>query len=190
MTRPAQWASSAMGQAYRKWLAGDIGPDGEQLPLPGMPDPPEHPVYRLFPFLLVNVADRDGRLSPGWPYLARVSGLSGDSVKRHVRRMVACGWLVVESKGHRGHRAVYRLTVPDWAEKGGHLVTPFPGERGSRGSPNGGHLDDPPTVLGTREDWSTAPPQPPSHEQGPPPDWAAPTDGRSRIRESPEDGAA
>jgi len=115
VTAGRQWVGSAMAVAYRRWLSGQIGGDA--------PAPPTAPAARMLGLALAGMADPEGLLHPGVAYLARLTGLSTRSVQRHLRALADSGWLDVESHGHRGSRAAYRLRIPAWAVKGDSGVT-------------------------------------------------------------------
>lgn len=140
----------------RDYLAGRLlPPDGEQLELADMPEPPTYVAHRMLPFVMVELATGDGKLQPGRAYLAALTGSSQQTVKKWMRVWVALGWLEREALGHRGRATEYRLTVPTWAERGSPGVSPKPkkggplrdpqsARKGVPTEPKGGPLGDPP----------------------------------------------
>jgi hypothetical protein len=102
----------------RRWLAGEEGPDNQQLPLPGMPEPPNETAMRLLAFLLNTYANADGTgIYPGKKALAHVTGLSRRSIQRCMQRYAELGLYVrvgdVPTSG-RGNAQEWRCNIPDW----------------------------------------------------------------------------
>jgi hypothetical protein len=101
----------------RRWLVGDIGPEGEQLALPGMPVPPRAELFRSLLGWLPSYANwKDGRdIAVSVETLARLLGCSERSVRRGLKEMRAFG-LAELTKRHNQHAPDrYALTDPKWS---------------------------------------------------------------------------
>lgn len=112
----------------RRWLAGDVGPEGEQLALPGMPEPPASLVTRALPFVLATFANADGTgIRPGHRLLARILGVQDRAVRRAVDALVRdLGLLADDTAGHTapGRAKTYATTSPDWLTAPKHRSRP------------------------------------------------------------------
>ena len=117
---------------------------------------------RAIAWRAADYADPTGaRVYPGSQRLAADCGLKVDPaatrnkvVERALARLVALGWAVKVSAGHRGHAAAYQLTIP---VKGDSRV-PLSDRKGDcrppeRGTPQSPHQPRTTQDLGSPPDW-------------------------------------
>jgi len=110
-----QSAKNAWIQAVELYLLGAETPEGEQLAFPGMPEPPEQPLARTLPFLLVFYADPSGgSIRPSYVRVARVTGVHPDTVKRAFQSLERVGLITRHGPAYRGHAQSWTLAAPDW----------------------------------------------------------------------------
>lgn len=159
--------------AIEPWLAGEVGPDGEQLPLPGMQEPPPQQLARALPFQLAFYADADGRgIRPTYARLARVNNVSLITVKRAMWQLERLGLIVRQGSAHRGKAQLWCLVLTDWlTPKRGAPMNPFHRERGSPEARKG-FTGEPPPVMTSRR-------TPERGASDPPPAHLAPTNGQA-----------
>jgi hypothetical protein len=162
--------------AVRGWLIGTDGPAGEQLPLPGMPEPPARALIRVLPFVLVTYADRDGGgVRPGKRNLARVFGIHERHVRRALIELERLGLIerAGDSRGGRGRTVVFRLVIPQWLQKGGTRA-PVSVAKGGHSVHEKGGTGAPPPIKRPGTPLKGGPQRPPSEgaRQPPPPHLA------------------
>lgn len=101
--------------AVRAWLDGEIGPDGVQLPLPGMPEPPETTAQRTWFLVVADYANPDGFLIAPRDHLERRWRIPARTAEKYWQKMRRAGWVRLVGKAGRGRSQVRQLTIPEWA---------------------------------------------------------------------------
>lgn len=131
--------------AVRRWLDGEIGPDGVQLTLPGMPETPRITAQRTWFLVVADYANPDGFVVASSESLQRRWLIAPQTARTYWRLMRDAGWIRNLGEAHRGHVQRRELTVPKWARKPASEdpleaperrspETPLSGERRSPGS--------------------------------------------------------
>lgn len=120
--KKAMYGKTEIAWGIWNWMSG-IDPDGDQLPLPGMPEPPSHQGVRQLPFTLHFLADPEGNIKVGHAFIARGLGVTERHLRRWLGDLIRLGVVTRETGGGRGHKTNYRLAVP--VAKHGHGVSGF-----------------------------------------------------------------
>lgn len=155
-----KWNRTEWGDRWARYFVGDEGPAGQQLPLPGMPEPPRSIAFRALVLLLERLATPDGVVAPGHDYLARYLALHPDTIRRLIRQLRHLRALTLVRSGYVGRASSYRLDVtglladvpqrrdspiPPSTHKGGSPGPPLRAERGGPSVAKGGSPGSPPT---------------------------------------------
>lgn len=71
------------------------------------------PTTKYVALMIQTWADENGeRARPGYPTLAKGSGLCRSTIADHVKKLHKTGWLGVQSNRGRNHSNLYTLTIP------------------------------------------------------------------------------
>lgn len=101
--------------AVRRWLDGEVGPEGEQLVLPGMPEPPKHALQRAWFLVVADFAWPDGTVAASRELVQRRWHIAPRTAKRYWQDMRAAGWVRPVGTAHTGKAQTRQLTIPGWA---------------------------------------------------------------------------